>query len=192
MKGTYNMPVYEKRISERTLDITSRVIDLRVANIDYTINTLQGTKFKEVLSKFDNKVFNKRFETALQEVSKYIRVNKTSYNEGAIDIEFYFSDRRSVSTPRPNNDYTETTYIEWDTETIGNISLDGTRISKANILNLVDTIIEQRLIPTREKLLNDKAELMTMVEEYNKIAEQVKIFENEYSYETRHRLGLKF
>ena len=186
------MPVYEKRISERTLDITSRIIDLRVANIDYTINTLQGTKFKEVLSKFDNKVFNKKFDTALKEVSKYIRVGKTSYNERAIDIEFYFSDRRSVSTPRPNNDYTETTYIEWDTETIGNISLDGTRISKANILNLVDTIIEQRLIPAREKLLNDKAELMTMVEEYNKIAEQVKTFENEYSYEIRHRLGLVF
>lgn len=186
------MPVYEKRISERTLDITSRIIDLRVANIDYTINTLQGTKFKEVLSKFDNKVFNKRFETALREVSEYIRVSKASYDEGKIYIEFYFYDRRSVSTPRPNSDYTETTYTEWDTETIGAISLDGTRISKANIINFLDTIIEQRLIPAREKLLNDKAELMTMVEEYNKIAEQVKIFEDEYSYEIRHRLGLVF
>jgi hypothetical protein len=191
MKGTYNMPVYEKRISERTLDITSRIIDLRVDNIDYVLNTLQGTPFKKLLSKFDNKVFNKRFETALrEEVSNYIRVKKDDYTS-SLTIEFYFFDRRSVSTPRPDNDFSETTYIEWDTETIMGIKLEADRIKADNVMEKCIQVVD-RLIATKERLLEDKQSLQTMVQEYNAIAQQVKDFEDKYSYEVRQRLGLKF
>ena len=70
--------LFTQKVSDRNIDITSRIIDLRVDNIDYVINTLRKKEFDEVLTKFDNKVFNKRFETALREVSNYIRESKDS------------------------------------------------------------------------------------------------------------------
>lgn len=183
--------LFTQKVSDRTIDITSRVIDLRVDNIDYVINTLRKKEFDEVLTKFDNKVFNKRFETALKEVSKYIRVDKKSYNNESIDIEFYFFDRRSVSTPRPNDCYTETTYIEWDRENTPDIKLENGRLNKQAIKQACNDLV-QRLEVTREKLLADKEQLTQMIEEYNNIVLQSRDFESKYTLEVRHRLGLKF
>lgn len=183
--------LFTQKVSDRNIDIASRIIDLRVDNIDYVINTLRKREFDEVLNKFDNKVFNKRFETALREVSNYIRVSKDTYSNNNISIEFYFFDRRSVSTPRPNDSYSETTYIEWDRENMSYIKLADGRIDKQAIKQACNDLVK-RLEATKEQLLSDQEQLTKMIEEYNSIVLQSRDFEDKYSSEVRHRLGLKF
>lgn len=123
----------------------------------------------EVAEKYDGKILNKRFETALRKVNDSLRVDMSGKK---LSIDFYLTNRGIKSTTHEHwnyinksyitmNEYTERCAYEWE-------SLDGKSLCADHENRLIASVLVESLNKHREYI---KGRIETLEEKLNKVDE---------------------
>ena len=135
-------------------------------------------KMIEVLKKFDGKVINIRLEKALQELfskHEFIVTIKNKYDNKK-EIELYNQNRgyKSLSGEHWN-------YLDYNRATF---KIDYERLNAVNAIESLNKEVTS-LKNQSEKLLNDINNINIIEDEYNRICNLIKDFNNKYDFQIR-------
>ena len=123
----------------------------------------------EVVEKYDGKILNKRFETALRKVNDSLRVDMSGKK---LSIEFYLQDRGIQSVTHNHWNYINKSYIEMNgyTERIAYEweELDGKSLCADHENRLVASVLVESLNKHKEYI---KGRIEVLEEKLNKVDE---------------------
>lgn len=144
------------------------LIQMDIDNIDRAIGLIN--ELKEVVKKFDGKVYNVRFDRAVRE-SVGAFVERKEFNN-SIAIRWQ-PDIRNVDGHYSQNGYY---YLLWGAE------LDGKRINATKMIERLEYVAEE-LEEHKTNLYEGISKIEETLDKYNEVKKQLKELEDEVPYE---------
>lgn len=172
-----------------------KLLQLRLTNLKKVQNALKDEAIKELIKKWDNKIYNKRFLTALNNIANVHGVTfyfdewqKTNNNKVDIFIKFYRHEDRSITGMPDSNGYQHTSYIDTIVYSLFYF--------KANESMNAEKIIEHLELKTKqnnkdvEQFENQLNNIDDMLYQYNELYAQFETFKDSINSNIKYFLDL--
>ena len=162
---------------------------------------LHQESIKSVIKKFNNKVFNKKLNTALEEIDKRISIQNSEYSFSITYTAWDYTER-SIQLPSLSG-YNHTVYVNNNSVNIAYMSLRSNRHEEPHALDECKRIRSDAIIDNInlqcDKINNQVALLESEIEnidatlkEFERIKSEQQTFINSVNYVTRQYFDIEF
>lgn len=157
----FNSHKVNKLLLEKQLELTKQVKDI-----------LSNSEIYKTIDKYNNKIYSKRFITALQKIDNHFRIEKY-FSSASLCLCFYDTER-AVNIKEDDKDYLSACYVDGNFYLL-NFQLDSI---SAELINNRLCEYEDYILKRIEKLEETIKNYDALIKQYNLIAETYNAFYN--------------